>query len=57
MRELNNMLCTVALAPVRDKPISKWTKNGKFSVKSMYKNLCSNGLIDLSSISGKQKSL
>jgi hypothetical protein len=44
MRDLNNILCTVALSSDKDKPIWKWTKNGKFSVKSMYKHLCSNGL-------------
>jgi hypothetical protein len=44
MRELNNILCTMALSSSKDKPIWKWTKNGKFSVKSVYKHLCSNGL-------------
>jgi hypothetical protein len=44
MRDLNNILCTVALSSDNDKPIWKWTKNGQFSVKSMYKHLCSNGL-------------
>jgi hypothetical protein len=44
IRELNNILCTMALSSGKDNPIWKWTKNGKFSVKSMYKNLCSNGI-------------
>jgi hypothetical protein len=44
MRDLNNILCTVALSSDKDKPTWKWTKNGKFSVKSMYKHLSSNGI-------------
>jgi hypothetical protein len=34
----------MALSYGKDKPIWKWTKTEKFSVKSMYKNLCSNGI-------------
>jgi hypothetical protein len=44
MRGLRNILCTVALSPGSDKPIWKWSKNGQFTVKSVYKNICSNGV-------------
>jgi hypothetical protein len=44
MRELRNILCTVALSEEMDKPIWQCEKNGKFSVKSVYKNICSNGV-------------
>jgi hypothetical protein len=35
LRDLRNILCIVPLSDERDKPISKWSKNGQFSVKSM----------------------
>jgi hypothetical protein len=56
MRELSNMLCTVALAPVRDKPIWKWTKNSKIYVSRCTKTSVVMVLTDPSSISGKQSS-
>jgi hypothetical protein len=43
-RELQNLLCIVALNSENDKPVWKWSKNGHFSVKSLYEHLCINGI-------------
>jgi hypothetical protein len=42
LRYLRNILRIVALSAENDKPIWKWSKNGQF--KSMYMNICSNGV-------------
>jgi hypothetical protein len=41
---LNQIMSQTVLTDVQDKPYSKWTKSGKFSVKSVYNHLCSNGM-------------
>jgi hypothetical protein len=43
-RELRDDLSRVALSPGRDKPIWKYTKSGKFTVKSLYNRLSSVGI-------------
>jgi hypothetical protein len=34
----------ISLSQTKDKPVWKWTKDGIFSVKSMYNHLCGNGI-------------
>jgi hypothetical protein len=41
---LVNILQQINLTDTNDRPSWKWTKNGQFSVKSVYKKLCSNGM-------------
>lgn len=44
MAGLVNILVQINLSEADDRPFWKWTKNDQFSVKSVYKQLCSNGL-------------
>jgi hypothetical protein len=39
---LLNILNQGTLTDAMDRPIWKWTKNGQFTVKSLYKKLCKN---------------
>jgi hypothetical protein len=41
---LNQIMSQTVLTDMQDKPHWKWTKSGKFSVKSVYNHLCSNGI-------------
>jgi hypothetical protein len=55
---LVNILQQITLTDAIDRPSWKWTKNGQFSVKSMYKkNSVVMGWIGLSNTFGRVKSL
>jgi hypothetical protein len=41
---LNQIMAQTVLTDRQDRPHWKWTKNGKFIVKSAYNHLCSNGI-------------
>jgi hypothetical protein len=41
---LVNIINQITLSDETDKPGWKWTKNGQFTVKSLYKKMCSNGV-------------
>jgi hypothetical protein len=44
IHELTQIMAQTVLTDEHDKPVWKWTKGGKFSVKSVYNHLCGNGL-------------
>jgi hypothetical protein len=44
VRGLLNIVRQTTLSQERDRPSWKWTKNGIFSVKSMYNHLCRNAV-------------
>jgi hypothetical protein len=48
---LNQIMTQTILNDEQDKPFWKWTKGGKFSVKSVYNHLCGNP----SNTSGREK--
>jgi hypothetical protein len=41
---LIRLMSQVNLSQEKDSPCWKWSKNGEFTVKSVYKHLCRNGL-------------
>jgi hypothetical protein len=43
LRQMRDILTTCALGNEKDKPIWKWEKNRKISVKTMYAHLCRDG--------------
>jgi hypothetical protein len=44
MDGLHMILCSIHLTSTPDKPVWRWTKDGVFTVRSLYKQLCSNGI-------------
>jgi hypothetical protein len=55
--ELLQLMNQVRLSQEKDTPRCKWSKNGKFTVKSVYKHLCKMGWKDLLGTYGKARFL
>jgi hypothetical protein len=44
MDGLHRIPCSIHLTSIPDKPMWRWNKDGVFTVRSLYKQLCNNGI-------------